>query len=252
MLQKATDKIKEISNGKCFAIVVESFRDTDDEYTLSFHLISPKLKNYSYRLFEFKCRNEINPFPVSATLFAYDPKNNQYASFNDFDSLQTGIDLFVNHILTKAIVNHIAALGDLAIDDETSEENIRLNQTNKEMNKTILNPSKPIVLKKIIVTSHFNSENNVWLDVVLNTKVKISCTGMIGGGTFSNIFPLIAFVSAYHNKPLFDLNVDFPSRVDMIQFDNKLVEKLEYNFELISTIPDVELSIVFEKYQFAG
>jgi hypothetical protein len=251
ILQSAADKIKNSYGGKCFAIVIESFRDFDDEYALSVHLMSPKLKNYTYRIFEFKCKNEINPFPIAGILFAYHPKNNQYVTYSDYESLQTGVDIFVNHPLTKAIIEHIISMSEIAQNDEISEINVRLSQSNKTEQIKIERPSKQINLKKIIVTSHFNSENNEWLNVVLNTQLKISCSGMLGGGTFSNIFSLISFVSAYHNKPLFDLNIDFPSRVDMIQFDNKLVDQLEYNVELISSIPSVELSIVFEKYQFA-
>lgn len=249
ILQNATEKVREISNDKCFAIVIESFRETDDEYTLSLHLISPKLKNYSYRIFEFKCRNEINPFPISAILFAYDTSNNQFLTINDLQSFRSGVDFFVNHALTKNIIDHIISLSSLAVNDQVTTENLTLNHLRKQINFSVENPTKPITLKKIIVTSHFNSQNNDWLNVVLKTQLKISCSGMIGGGTFSNIFPLISFVSAYHNNPVFDINIDVPSKVDMIQFDMNLIKKLDYNLELISDIPQIEMSLLIEKNQ---
>lgn len=251
LLQNAADKIKELSIGKIFGIVVESFREEEQEYILSLHVISPKLKNYSYRLIELKCRNQVNPFPISAILFAYAPVNNQYASVNDYDSLSRNLDFLITHPLTKVILDHIDNMASLTETEKEEEFNLILNQINKERSVIVDNPSKPLMIKKIIVTSHFSSENNVWLNAVLNTSIKISCTGLIFGGTISNTFPLVAFVSPYHNRPVFDLNLIFPSNSDLLQFNQKLTNKLEYKFELDSSVSDVELSIVYEvnKYQ---
>lgn len=247
VLQVLASQIWETSGGVCFGVVTESFNDETEEYYLALQLVTPKLKNYSYRLIEVKCKNIINPFPATVSLFAKHPSNNDTKSCSDIPTLKVVLQGFMASPIPKMIMNHLGTLGSIAEEYSQKDQSATITSESKKTSIVVDNPSRPLVFKRIVLTSHFDKPSSEWLPIVLNTQIKISCTGLISGGVVSNTISLIAHVSPNHTKPIFDMDFIFPSNADLIQFSARLTNKLIYFIELVSEVPNIQLSIVYDK-----
>ncbi len=246
-MNEVADRIKVLSKNMCIGVIVQGFNEHTGEVTLSLQVVTPKLKHYSYRLIEASSKDFLERFPVNLKLFAKHPSNHQNASCKDTASLRSTLKDYSDSPITQLILNHLISLG--ALVDEYLDESIELtlNKNRLKDQFQVNNPNRPITLKKIILSSHFSSSENEWLKVVLGSQIKIRCSGFVNGEVIEHTIALISLVSPYHARPVFDLNLIFPSISEMNIFKNSATTTLNYEFELITNSEDVVFSLLVEK-----
>lgn len=107
VILKYADSLKVDTNGVIEGIVTETTTDSNPEIVFAFYLSVPKLHNYSYRLFEFRQSNIVEPYSISATLFARDTKNNQFFDSNSIPDFERKLLDWIKNPITKLIMQSI-------------------------------------------------------------------------------------------------------------------------------------------------
>ncbi len=247
VMQSFADQIKSLSGNVSYGIITQSFNDEIGEVTIALHIVTPKLKNYSYRLVQATTTNMVNRFPISTVYYAKDSKNNLYDNCGNIDEFVNILEKYIKYPITKLILNHLKTLASIAEEYSKEDVGFELSSAEPEIELTVRNPKSPLLFKKVILTSHYTNESTVWLPIAFKTQIKITCKGFANSAFTSQSLSLISYVTPYHVYPVFDINLVFPSNSDFIQFNPKLDKILIYKIELITEEPNVKLNFVCEK-----
>lgn len=105
-------RLKEDTNDLFWGDIVQTV-EAEGLLLWSFYVIVPELRNYSHRLFEVKQLSIEKPYPVTMTLFAFDPKNNQIETNVGFENFKTKLEGFITHPLTAYILNALKNQSDI-------------------------------------------------------------------------------------------------------------------------------------------
>jgi hypothetical protein len=107
VIMKYANSLKIDTNGVIEGIVTETTTDNSQEIVYAFYLSVPQLRNYSYRLFEFRQSSIIEPYSISATLYAKDPINNQYFESQSIPDFERKLLAWIKNPITKLIIQSI-------------------------------------------------------------------------------------------------------------------------------------------------
>lgn len=107
VILKFANSLKVDTNGVIEGIVTETTTENSPEIVYGFYLSVPKLRNYSYRLFEFRQSSIVEPYSVTATLYAKDPINNQFFESNTVSDFERNLLAWIKHPITKLVMQSI-------------------------------------------------------------------------------------------------------------------------------------------------
>lgn len=220
VLEKASEHIKESTNGKCLGIVTASSHDENGKMQYSLYIFSPKIQDYSYLLINVSTHGYLNEFPVDCVLFAKVTQNNQYRTSKNLREFEKTINEFKNHKLTELITNHLINLASLKEEFQPQFGFFPLSRAENEHSFKINSKNRELHFNKLTLTSHLGSDSPKWLPLLLNSSINFECKFSLGGGIKYNL-PLITLVSPNTINPVFDLNLYFPSNSDLQRFNNE-------------------------------
>lgn len=106
-LQEVATQLKVDTGGLFDSFITETTSDSSPEIVFAFYLIAPRLKNYSYRLFQFEFNSLINPYPIKCMQFAKDIKNNQHFICNTYDEFTSQLTHHITNVITRGIITSI-------------------------------------------------------------------------------------------------------------------------------------------------
>ncbi|MEI7676415.1 MAG: hypothetical protein WCJ03_06530 [Bacteroidales bacterium] len=107
VILKFANSLRDDTNGVIEGIVTETTTENNPEIVYGFYLTVPKLRNYSYRLFEFRQSSIVEPYTVYATLYAKDPINNQFFESNTVPDFERKLLGWIKNPITKLVMQSI-------------------------------------------------------------------------------------------------------------------------------------------------
>jgi hypothetical protein len=247
ILNKVAKKIGDKNQNKCYGIVTVSWSEDSQQVLYSLYLITPQLKDYSYKLISVTQPNISSYSNVESTLHASIPKNSLHGTTNNLKELEILLISFIEKEIAIFIVRFLLSQSEGLQTFELFEDIIFLNKENnfiKELD--IANLKKPIHIFKISLISHFDKNSSDWISILISLALNISIK-YDNGHEVSYSMPLISLLTPISTNPVFNLDFFFPSASDLnrlnlshiktakciIELKNIHNQNLQDNIELI-------------------
>lgn len=107
VILKFANSLEADTKGVVTGVVTETTTEGSEEIVYGFYLTVPRLRNYSYRLFEFRQSSIVEPYTVKATLFAKEPNNNQVFESNTVSDFENKLLDWIKNPITKLVMHSI-------------------------------------------------------------------------------------------------------------------------------------------------
>jgi hypothetical protein len=100
-------QLKLDTDGLIEALITENSSESEPEIIFAFYLVAPRLRNYSYRLFQIEFKHLVAPYPIKCIQYAKAVKNNQHFECIDFKDFEKKLKEHIKNPITKGIITTI-------------------------------------------------------------------------------------------------------------------------------------------------
>ena len=225
-------------------LVINHF-DQNDRANYSLHIATPKIRDYSYRLFSVshKALEMTNKTSYTIQSWALDPKNNKAIEVIGLKNVKLTLEKWLNDGLAYFPVKRLEMMASLKVEKEIFSGVIPLIKAGKKESVTHKKMVAPYHFTKIVATQKDNtSKFGNWMSELQNAKIEFEFK-FTNGSIVQQSMHLLSHVTPNTINPIFDISFYFPESrfIEM----NSMLENYEGTLHINSTGTDYNLTLYY-------